>query len=163
MSTNFLFDGPEDARVTILLAHGAGAPMDSASMNAAAKALAAAEFRVARFEFGYMKVIGELEAGCFRPGPASKASKGLCLGRQALEGEALRSCRVGGLVAHQSLQRRWRECDRQSLKRLEGAVRRWLSIRVAKIVLNHLLKPDRHANRIEKSFSEIADRLYRLD
>ena len=54
MATNFLFDGPEDARVTILLAHGAGAPMDSASMNAAAKALAAAEFRVARFEFGYM-------------------------------------------------------------------------------------------------------------
>jgi len=54
MSTNFLFDGPEDARVTILLAHGAGAPMDSASMNAAAKALAAAEFRGARFEFGYM-------------------------------------------------------------------------------------------------------------
>ena len=54
MPTNFLFDGPEDARVTILLAHGAGAPMDSASMNAAAKALAAAEFRVARFEFSYM-------------------------------------------------------------------------------------------------------------
>ena len=45
MSTNFLFDGPEDARVTILLAHGAGAPMDSASMNAAAKALAAARGR----------------------------------------------------------------------------------------------------------------------
>ena len=54
MSTNFLFDGPEDARVTILLAHGAGAPMDSASMNAVAKALAAQGFRVARFEFGYM-------------------------------------------------------------------------------------------------------------
>ena len=54
MATNFLFDGPEDTRVTILLAHGAGAPMDSASMNATAKALAAAGFRVARFEFGYM-------------------------------------------------------------------------------------------------------------
>ncbi|HVX81024.1 MAG TPA: alpha/beta family hydrolase, partial [Devosiaceae bacterium] len=54
MATSFLFDGPEDARVTILLAHGAGAPMDSASMTAAAKALAAAEFRVARFEFSYM-------------------------------------------------------------------------------------------------------------
>ena len=26
---NFLFDGPDDARTTILLAHGAGAPMDS--------------------------------------------------------------------------------------------------------------------------------------
>lgn len=54
MATNFLFDGPEDARVTIMLAHGAGAPMDSASMNATTKALAAAGFRVARFEFGYM-------------------------------------------------------------------------------------------------------------
>ena len=54
MATDFLFDGPEDARVTILLAHGAGAPMDSGSLTAAAKALAEAEFRVARFEFGYM-------------------------------------------------------------------------------------------------------------
>ena len=54
MTTSFLFDGPEDARVTILLAHGAGAPMDSASMNATTKALAAAGFRVARFEFAYM-------------------------------------------------------------------------------------------------------------
>lgn len=49
-----LFDGPETARVTIMLAHGAGAPMDSASMNATARALAAAGFRVARFEFPYM-------------------------------------------------------------------------------------------------------------
>jgi predicted alpha/beta-hydrolase family hydrolase len=54
MAGDFLFDGAEDARVTILLAHGAGAPMDSASMNAAAQALASAGFRVARFEFGYM-------------------------------------------------------------------------------------------------------------
>jgi len=54
MPTSFIFDGPEDARVTILLAHGAGAPMDSASMNAVSKALAEQGFRVARFEFGYM-------------------------------------------------------------------------------------------------------------
>jgi predicted alpha/beta-hydrolase family hydrolase len=51
---DFLFDGPEGARATILLAHGAGAPMDSASMNAIAAALAGAGFRIARFEFGYM-------------------------------------------------------------------------------------------------------------
>lgn len=51
---DFLFDGPPEARTTILLAHGAGAPMDSASMNAAAAALAAEGFRVARFEFAYM-------------------------------------------------------------------------------------------------------------
>lgn len=51
---DFIFDGAADAACTILLAHGAGAPMDSASMTAAAKALGDAGFRVARFEFGYM-------------------------------------------------------------------------------------------------------------
>jgi uncharacterized protein len=50
----FLFDGPETARATLLLAHGAGAPMDSASMNALATTLAKAGLRSARFEFGYM-------------------------------------------------------------------------------------------------------------
>ncbi|MGK9169862.1 alpha/beta hydrolase [Inquilinus limosus] len=54
MAPTFLFDGPADARTTILLAHGAGAPMDSASMTAAATALAGAGLRVARFEFAYM-------------------------------------------------------------------------------------------------------------
>lgn len=53
-SPNFLCDGAEAAAVTILLAHGAGAPMDSASLNATARALAEAGLRVARFEFGYM-------------------------------------------------------------------------------------------------------------
>lgn len=54
MAAQFLINGPDQARHTILLAHGAGAPMDSASMNANALALAAAGFRVARFEFDYM-------------------------------------------------------------------------------------------------------------
>ena len=50
----FLFDGPERAERTILLAHGAGAPMESPSLTATAKALAGSGFRVARFEFAYM-------------------------------------------------------------------------------------------------------------
>src|SRR5687767_1435356 len=50
----FLFEGPETAAITILLAHGAGAAMDSTAMTAASAALATAGFRVARFEFGYM-------------------------------------------------------------------------------------------------------------
>ena len=50
----FLIDGPDEAKVTILLAHGAGSAMDSASMTANAKALADSGFRVARFEFDYM-------------------------------------------------------------------------------------------------------------
>lgn len=50
----FLFDGPETAETTILLAHGAGAAMDSTAMTAATAALSSTGIRVARFEFGYM-------------------------------------------------------------------------------------------------------------
>lgn len=54
MSPSFLFDGPEDAPVTLLLAHGSGAPMDSVAMNAATAAFATEGLRIARFEFSYM-------------------------------------------------------------------------------------------------------------
>ena len=54
MSETFLFDGPEHAAQTILLAHGAGGAIDSPAMNALAAALAGSGFRVARFEFAYM-------------------------------------------------------------------------------------------------------------
>ncbi|WLS02108.1 alpha/beta family hydrolase [Shinella oryzae] len=54
MTGRFLFTGPDNAPVTLLLAHGSGAPMDSPAMNAAAEALAAQGLRVARFEFSYM-------------------------------------------------------------------------------------------------------------
>ncbi|QJP14583.1 alpha/beta fold hydrolase [Starkeya sp. ORNL1] len=53
MATTFLTIGPE-AATTVLLAHGAGAPMDSAAMSASAQALAEAGLRVVRFEFDYM-------------------------------------------------------------------------------------------------------------
>lgn len=51
-----LFDGPEEkfAKHTLVLAHGAGAPMDSDFMNYFAAGLAEHEVRVARFEFPYM-------------------------------------------------------------------------------------------------------------
>ncbi len=51
----FLFDGPANARRTLVLAHGAGAPMDSPFLEAIAKGIASAGFRVARFEFPYMR------------------------------------------------------------------------------------------------------------
>jgi predicted alpha/beta-hydrolase family hydrolase len=54
MAEMFLFDGPDKAKATILLAHGAGASMDSPAMNLITKALALAGLRIARFEFGYM-------------------------------------------------------------------------------------------------------------
>ena len=53
-SPEFLFDGPTSAKWTLALAHGAGAGMDTSFMNAFAKGIAQASFRVARFEFPYM-------------------------------------------------------------------------------------------------------------
>jgi len=50
----FLFDGPADAETTLVLAHGAGAPMDSPFMAFFADGLAARGMRVARFEFPFM-------------------------------------------------------------------------------------------------------------
>ncbi|WP_136659460.1 alpha/beta family hydrolase [Nitratireductor sp. XY-223] len=51
---DLLVDGPADAGVTILFAHGAGAPMDSPAMNQITEALVAHSLRIARFEFAYM-------------------------------------------------------------------------------------------------------------
>jgi len=51
----FLFDGPEGAPVTLVLAHGAGAPMNSTFMNVVARGVAQGGVRVARFEFPYMQ------------------------------------------------------------------------------------------------------------
>lgn len=52
--TAFLFDGPKNAEKTIVLAHGAGAHMDSELMEAFALGLADSGLCVARFEFPYM-------------------------------------------------------------------------------------------------------------
>src|ERR1700681_2244502 len=50
----FRVDGPMDAAHTLLLAHGAGAPMDSPFMARFAEGVTARGIRVARFEFPYM-------------------------------------------------------------------------------------------------------------
>ncbi len=52
---DFLLDGPKNAKLTVVLAHGAGAPMDSPFMAEAAERIADGGFRVARFEFPYMR------------------------------------------------------------------------------------------------------------
>ena len=54
MSVPILTDGPAGAPLTLALAHGAGAPMDSPFMARIAEGVAAAGWRVVRFEFPYM-------------------------------------------------------------------------------------------------------------
>lgn len=62
--TDFLIDGPEDARHTLVLAPGAGGGMRTALFDALARDASAAGIRVVRFEFRYAA------AGRRRPDPA---------------------------------------------------------------------------------------------
>lgn len=55
-ATNLLVDDPHGTVLaTLVLAHGAGAPMDSPFMSDMAELLAKRHFRVVRFEFPYMR------------------------------------------------------------------------------------------------------------
>jgi len=49
-----LITGPDDAAASVLLAHGAGAPMDSPFMEQIAEGLSQRGWRVVRFEFPSM-------------------------------------------------------------------------------------------------------------
>ena len=51
---SLLVNGSSDAPITLVLAHGAGAAMDSRFMNIVAEAIGSAAVRVVRFEFPYM-------------------------------------------------------------------------------------------------------------
>jgi predicted alpha/beta-hydrolase family hydrolase len=68
----FLFNGPaKTGAITLVLAHGAGGPMDSPFMETIAAGVAAAGIRVARFEFPYMRRRREAgKRGAPDPGPA---------------------------------------------------------------------------------------------
>lgn len=52
---DFLRNGPADADATMILAHGAGAGMDTPFMNTVAEGLACRGLLVVRFEFPYMR------------------------------------------------------------------------------------------------------------
>jgi uncharacterized protein len=49
-----MVNGAKDARTTLVLAHGAGAPMDHPFMNTIAAGVADKDVRLVRFEFPYM-------------------------------------------------------------------------------------------------------------
>lgn len=68
MAADLLSSGPDDGPV-LVLAHGAGAPMDSEWMNRMADLLADRGIRVVRFEFGYMS---GRRTGTRRPAPKAE-------------------------------------------------------------------------------------------
>ncbi len=71
---DFLKNGPADAPATIILAHGAGAPMDSEFMEAVARRIADCGLRALRFEFEYMA--DRRVSGRKRPPPAATTLTG---------------------------------------------------------------------------------------
>ena len=54
-SSDYLITGPKKSDWTVVLAHGAGATMDSPSMNTIASGLADRGLKTVRFEFPYMR------------------------------------------------------------------------------------------------------------
>jgi uncharacterized protein len=69
--TTFLRLGPTDARWTLMLAHGAGAAMDSAFLNTVCTMLAEQGVATLRFEFAYMAA--RREGGKKRPPPKAES------------------------------------------------------------------------------------------
>lgn len=93
---DFLWTRPDASPdATLLLAHGAGAAMDSAFMNKLAAALAANGIAVARFEFAYMA--GRRTGGSKRPPPrADKLIGEFQTALQALMSESEGPILIGG-------------------------------------------------------------------
>jgi hypothetical protein len=65
--SDLLCDGPEDASATVVLAHGAGAPMNTPFMNTIARGVASEGVRVVRFEFPYMRARRETKRSTGAP------------------------------------------------------------------------------------------------
>jgi predicted alpha/beta-hydrolase family hydrolase len=101
----FLFDGPKTAAITLVLAHGAGGPMDSPFMETIAEGVARGGIRVARFEFSYMRrrrATGK--GGAPDPGPALMQSwrdtiEKLGGGKQLVIGGKSLGGRIASMVA----------------------------------------------------------------
>ncbi len=105
---SFLITGPSNAKTTLLLAPGAGAPATSAWMDALCALLAEAGIRALRFDFDYMAA--RQRTGSRRPPPKAEAlmaeyeaaivaAEGLGVRGQLLIGGKSLGGRVASLVA----------------------------------------------------------------
>lgn len=98
--TEILWDTPAEYTSTLVLGHGAGAAMDSAGMNDAARVIASRGIRVARFEFAYM---AGRRVGVRKPPPRAETLIGEyrdALAQVATEGPVFIGGRsMGGRVA----------------------------------------------------------------
>ncbi len=105
--SEMLLNGPARASSVFILAHGAGAPMDTPFMDCFAEGIAAGGVRVARFEFPYM---ARRRTDGKRPGPdrepklreAWHAAIGAFKGKQIVIGGKSMGGRIASLIADES-------------------------------------------------------------
>ncbi len=86
-TTELLWTGPDRAAATLLLAHGAGAAMDSPFLTLISSMLGDRDIRVARFEFRYMAA--RRNGGKRRPPPKA----------ELLDGEMIAAARAAAAVS----------------------------------------------------------------
>ncbi len=94
-STELLWTGPDRAAATLLLAHGAGAAMDSPFLSLISAMLAERDIRVARFEFAYMAA--RRRGGKRRPPPKAELLDGeMIAAARAVAADAKGRLAIGG-------------------------------------------------------------------
>lgn len=110
---DILENGPEDARVRLILAHGAGGAMSSSFLETMAEMLAARDIAVTRFEFDYMAA--RRKGGKRRPPPRAEllapeyrkvvedVGARLAPGQRLLIGGKSMGGRVASLIAEEML------------------------------------------------------------
>ncbi len=92
-------NGPKNARLTIVLAHGAGAGMDTPFMNHIAEGLGQLGWKVRRFEFPYMEK-ARLRGKKCAPNPLKKLQASFQAEIDAVEGPVVIAGKsMGGRVA----------------------------------------------------------------
>ena len=90
---DFLTDGPEDGKAALLLAHGAGAGMESSFMVQMTGLLAERGVRTLRFEFAYMAA--RPDGGKRRPPPKADLLTGEYKAAIAAASAVMRKARLG--------------------------------------------------------------------
>ncbi|MBL8749933.1 MAG: alpha/beta fold hydrolase [Planctomycetes bacterium] len=99
MDEPVLVDGDRDARVTVVLAHGAGAGMEHPFLAEAASGLAARGLRVVRFEFPYQNAARTGRRGAPDPMPVLQATMRDVVAANAPPPFVLAGKSMGGRVA----------------------------------------------------------------
>ena len=110
-----LFNGSDGADVTLVLAHGANAPMDSPFLNFFAEALAERGYRVARFECRHQAVARRSGSGSAGGAILMRGARSTSAPTARRVSDSSAACPRGRVDRRQRVQPLARPCDSGSL------------------------------------------------